>query len=49
LLSEPVKQIAQRQGVIEALKAAEHILWVQRMNNIRKSAQEVVLNELIYK
>jgi hypothetical protein len=48
MLSELVKQMAQRQGIPEALKASDQMLWVQRMNNIRNAAQEVVLNELIY-
>jgi hypothetical protein len=48
LLSGLVKQMAQRQGITEALKAADQMLWVQRMSNIRNIAQEVVLNELIY-
>jgi hypothetical protein len=48
MLSELVKQMAQRQGITEALKATDQMLWVQRMNNIRNAAQEVVLNELIY-
>jgi hypothetical protein len=48
LLSGLVKQMAQRQGITEALKAADQMLWVQRMSNIRNVAQEVVLNELIY-
>jgi hypothetical protein len=48
MLSELVKQMAQRQGITEALKATDQMLWVQRMNNIRNVAQEVVLNELIY-
>jgi hypothetical protein len=29
-------------------KASDQMLWVQRMNNVRNAAQEVVLNELIY-
>jgi hypothetical protein len=48
MLSELVKQMAQRQGITEALKASDQMLWVQRMNNIRNATQEVVLNELIY-
>jgi hypothetical protein len=48
MLSELVKQMAQRQGITEALKATDQMLWVQRMNNIRNAAQEIVLNELIY-
>jgi hypothetical protein len=48
MLSELVKQMAQRQGITEALKASDQMLWVQRMNNVHNAAQEVVLNELIY-
>jgi hypothetical protein len=48
MLSELVKQMAQRQGITEALKATDQMLWVQRMNNVCNAAQEVVLNELIY-
>jgi hypothetical protein len=40
--------MAQRQGITEALKASDQMLWVQRMNNVRNAAQEVVLNDLIY-
>jgi hypothetical protein len=48
MLSELVKQMAQCQGITETLKASDQMLWVQRMNNIRNAAQEVVLNDLIY-
>ena len=43
-----VKQLADKEGVTEQLKTENQILWVQRMNNIRNRAQEIVLNELIY-
>ncbi len=45
---ELVKQMAAREGVIELLKAQDQMLWVQRMNNIRNRAMEVVNNDLIY-
>lgn len=45
---ELVKQMAAREGVTEQLKAQEQMLWVQRMNNIRDRAMEVVNNDLIY-
>ena len=31
-----------------ALKAENQVLWVQRMNNIRSAAMEIVANDLIY-
>lgn len=45
---ELVKQLAAREGVTEQLKAQDQMLWVQRMNNIRDRAMEVVNNDLIY-
>jgi hypothetical protein len=45
---ELVKQLAAREGVTEQLKAQDQILWVQRMNNIRDRAIEIVNHDLIY-
>ena len=45
---ELVKQLTAREGVTEQLKAQNQMLWVQRMNNIRNRAMEVVNNDLIY-
>lgn len=44
-----IKQLAERQGVTEQLKADNQILWVQKMNNIANQAREIVNNEIIYK
>ena len=41
-------EMAKNQGVNEALKAANQMDWVQRMNNIKQAAEEIVLNDLIY-
>ena len=41
------KQMAEREGVSEQLKAQDQMLWVQRMNNIRDRAAEIVNNDLI--
>ena len=41
-------QMMESQGVTEQLKADNQMLWVQMMNNIRHSAEETVLTELIY-
>ena len=43
-----VKELAEKEGVTEALKAENQILWVQKMNNIRNAAMEIVSNDLIY-
>ena len=42
------EQMAEREGVTEQLKAQDQMLWVQRMNNIRDRAIEIVNHELIY-
>ena len=41
-------QMAKSEGVNEELKAADQMSWVAKMNNIRHSAEEIVLTELIY-
>ena len=42
------KQLAEKEGVTEQFKAQDQMAWVQRMNNIRSRAEEIVLRELIY-
>ena len=43
-----VSAMAKQEGVTEALKAADQMEWVRRMNNILSRAEEIVLTELIY-
>ncbi|MDD3220715.1 MAG: TnpV protein [Lachnospiraceae bacterium] len=43
-----VRQMQERQGVTEQLKAENQMQWVGMMNNIRQAAEEVVLKENIY-
>ena len=47
MFSRLVKQLSEKEGVTEALKAENQMLWVQRMNNIRSAAMEIVTNDLI--
>lgn len=42
-----VKQMAEREGVTEQLKAENQMAWVTRMNNIRNRATEIAKGELI--
>lgn len=44
-----IEQMARRNGVTESLKAIDQMVWVQKMNNIRNAAQEIVYAELIYR
>ncbi len=43
-----VKQMAEREGVTEQLKADNQMEWVARMNNIRSRATEIVNHDIIY-
>ena len=48
MFSQLVKQMADTEGITEQLKAENQLLWVQRMNNVRERAVEIVAAELIY-
>ncbi len=43
-----IEQMAEAEGVDEALKASDQMLWVQSMNSIRSRAEEIIKHELIY-
>ena len=43
-----VKELAQKDGITEVLKATDQMEWVRRMNAVRKIAEETVYSELIY-
>ena len=43
-----IKQIAGKENITEELKANNQLEWVGKMNSIKQSAEEIVLNELIY-
>ena len=43
-----VKELAEIENVTEDLKATDQMMWVQKMNNIRNRATEIVNAELIY-
>lgn len=44
-----VKQLTKQEGVTEKLKATDMMLWIQKMNNIRNRATEIVNADIIYK
>lgn len=48
MMERLVKQMAKELGVTEQLKANDMMKWVDLMNNIRASAEEIVFNDLIY-
>ena len=48
MFSRLVKQMAEKQGITEKLKAENQMEWLQQMNNIQVCAREVVNSNLIY-
>ena len=47
MLSSLTVELAKTQGIDEHLKATDQMRWVQMMNNIRNSAEETIMRELI--
>ncbi len=43
-----IKQMAEAEGVDGTLEAEDQMLWLQKMENIRQRAEEIVLEEIIY-
>lgn len=48
MFSQLVKSLAEKENVTEKLKADNPMLWIQKMNNIRNRAKEVVNSEVIF-
>ena len=44
-----IAQMSKQMGVTEELKAANPMRWVQMMDNIKASAEEIILKEVVYK
>ena len=49
LFNWTVKSLAEQEQVTEKLKAENMMLWVQKMNNIRNRATEIVNEQVIYR
>lgn len=48
LFLRQVKELDEKEGITETLKAENQMLWVQRMNAVWETATEIVNNELIF-
>ena len=48
LLDDIIPRLAQERGIDEDLKAHNALLWTAEMNNIKASAEEIVLQEVVY-
>ena len=43
-----MEQMTEKQGVTEELKAQDQMKWVRLMNNIKASAEEIILKDMVY-
>ncbi len=48
MLDRLIEQMSKKENVTEKLKEENQLLWLQKINNIKNRAEEIVLNELIY-
>ena len=48
LLDDIIPRLAHERGIEEALKAHNALQWIAKMNNIKASAEEIVLREVVY-
>ena len=48
LFSRLVKELAEKEGVTEQLKAVDNMVWVRRMSNIRNRSSEIVNAEVVF-
>ena len=48
MFSRLVKELAEKEGISETLKAVDQMAWVRQMNGVRQTATEIVNHDLIY-
>ncbi len=48
MFSQLVQQMVKNEGVDEALKRSNQLIWIQQMNSIRNRAEEIVLSEVVF-
>ena len=48
MFDQLMKQLAEKEGITEQLKAQAQMTWVQHMNNIRNRVEEIVNTEVIF-
>lgn len=48
LFDDLIPKMAEREGVTEALKAADQMEWIRRMNNIKNRVEEILYHDYVY-
>ena len=49
LMESAITRLAEERGITEELKAMDPMRWVQEMNGIKASVEEIILNEIVYR
>ena len=49
LMEHTISLLVKERGITEELKATDPLRWVQEMNNAKLCAEEIVLNEIVYR
>ena len=49
LMESAITRLADERGITEELKAMDPMRWVQEMNGIKASVEEIILNEIVYR
>ena len=49
LMETTMARLADERGITEKLKAADQMRWVQEMNNIKASVEEIIMQEVVYR
>lgn len=48
IVQELIKEFAEKDNINEELKANNEMIWISKMNNIKNTAEEIILKEYIY-
>ena len=48
LLDDIIPHLAQERGIDETLKARNPLQWTAEMNNVKASAEEIIMQEVVY-
>ena len=48
MVQKLIKELAEKENITEELKSSNQMLWIDKMNNIKNIAEEIILKEYIY-
>lgn len=48
MVQKLIKELTEKENIIEELKSSNQMLWIGKMNNIKNMVEEIILKEYIY-